>query len=305
MTDVTNPHLKAFLLFLKTEKKYSDHTISAYRGDLESFFEFTGISLHQVNNVELNDLTLRWTYHMRTSGNIDRSIRRRLSALASLIKFVMRRSLVTQKLQVVVKRRGRGAAQQVPKPTYIGLRKMQRVLDGDYTKDLEGQTDRLVIKTFYMTGIRLAEMTEVKLTSVDLRNKSLKVLGKGKKERTIPLHESHVDEIKNYLALRKKMLVNNSCDYLFVTKRGRKYSRVKIFSVVKTHLLRITGTAYSPHVLRHTFAQHIIDNDGSDLYMLQGLLGHSTIASTDQYVAVQNKNNKRAHTRYHPLAEDD
>lgn len=289
---------QSFLNYITYEKRYSKHTLDAYQSDLEQFAEFL------VKN-ESSDLPFvthhdirNWMVSMMEQKVSARSINRKISTLKSFFKFLMRKGEIKKNPLSKV---------QSPKtskrlPVFVELPAIDKLLkETEFPKGYEGLRDKIIIEVFYGTGMRRSELINLKETDIDAYNAQVKVLGKGNKERIIPIHNALLASIKNFIAEKKKLL-KTPMDYLIAKEDGKKLDAATVYQTVKKYLnLVTTVNKKSPHVLRHTFATHLMNN-GADINAVKELLGHTSLAATQVYTHNTIDKLKEVYRQAHPKA---
>lgn len=290
--------IEDFMIYLEAEKRYAGHTLRAYRNDIHQFHAFClekgreGMDLHF-------KVIRSWVVTLMDAGYSSRSVHRKLTALKSYCKFLIRNGeLDANPLDKVLKPR---ASKRVP--AFVEEVQMDRLLDEyEFGDDFEGIRNRLMLDLLYQTGIRRAELIRLTTVSVDLAEKSLKVTGKRNKERIVPLGDALVSRIGEYLDLRDKLPPDSGVDHLFLTCRGRPLYDKLVYRVVHQYLAMVTTLdKRSPHVLRHTFATHML-NHGADLNAIKELLGHANLSATQVYTHNTFKKLKSIYNLAHPRA---
>ena len=288
--------LEDFNNYLLTEKRVSDHTITAYLNDLKQFFDFTGIKttseLQEVNH----QLVRSWIVELIESNIDKRSVNRKLSTLRSFYKWAQKQSLVEN--NPMLKVQGPKQEKRLPsfaKQSEISVEKTEAM----FAQDFEGVRDLLIVEMFYQTGIRLSELIELKQKDVSLRN--IKVLGKRNKERIIPISDVLNTLIQKYLEFKKQMRLDSI--HFYVLQNGNKLYPKFVYRKINHYLGSVTSLdKKSPHVLRHTFATHMLNN-GAGLETLKDLLGHANLSATQVYThnsfAQLNNIYSQAHPRGH------
>ncbi|MDX1470423.1 MAG: tyrosine-type recombinase/integrase [Flavobacteriaceae bacterium] len=290
--------LNQFLDYLEIEKKYSPHTVSSYRNDLSSFNQFlkskeNSISIDQSEYNQIRS----WIAHLVNQKLSNRTINRKISALSTYYKFL-------QKI---------GERKTNPLSKHVSLKTKKKVLVPFSRKEievalheLEGEDDfetirnRFIVELFYATGIRRIELINIKLSDFDPTGKSVKVLGKRNKERIIPLINTVVDTYWNYMEARNQLETILDSDYLFLTKKGAQIYETLVYRIINDYFSRAsTKVKCSPHVLRHSFATHLL-NEGADLNSVKELLGHSSLAATQVYTHSSIAELKKVYTNSHP-----
>ena len=268
--------LNQFLNYLSSEKRFSTHTLIAYENDLKQFFEFTKIdtltSLTEVNH----QLIRSWIVDLVDSEFSNKSVNRKLSSLRSFVKWAQKNDyLIQNPFKKVV-------APKVTKrlPVFVKESEMEKIkVESFFTNDFVGIRNLLIIEILYQTGIRLSELINLKIE--DLSNDSIKVLGKRNKERIIPVSKELQIQIIEYLKQRTQ-IVSDEC-FLFILEDGKKIYEKLVYRLINNYLRSHTNLEKrSPHVLRHTFATHMMNN-GAGLEVLKNLLGHADISATQVY----------------------
>jgi len=292
---------KPFIDYLLLEKKYSVLTVNAYERDLENFLEFItsqykSNALNEVNYAQVRS----WIVTMVENGMSNRSINRKVSALNSYYKFLFKIGDV--KVNPLAKHRALKTSKKVQVP--FSENEMAIVLDElPHENTFEGIRNKLIIELFYSTGIRRIELVQLKFNSIDIPNKTLKVLGKRNKERYVPLLESVIDTMYKYLKLRKGLLKIKDEDFLFLTKKGVKIYETLVYRIINEYFsLASTKVKKSPHILRHSFATHLL-NQGANLNAVKELLGHSSLAATQVYTHNSIAELKKVYSNAHPRSK--
>ncbi len=291
-------NVDSFLQYLQKERKYSLNTVQAYENDLLEFSEFCEKRLSKdVLNVGVSDVR-EWIVEMSDgSGAVGvRTVKRRISALRSFYKYLRREGLVSKNPAAVLVL----PKASKPLPKFFREEEMGRLLDDVMTGDeFQDRRDKLIIDLFYQTGVRVSELVEIKDSDIDMGRGMLRVYGKRRKERLIPIGGKLLKEIEAYKAKRNTEVGKTS--ELFVRKNGEKMYRRGVYDVVHRSLTKVSSLKKrSPHVLRHTFASTMLNN-GADIYAVKALLGHSSLAATEVYThssfAKLIKTYKTAHPR--------
>ncbi len=290
--------IREFLDYLKFEKRYSEHTIISYDNDISSFFTYMEQSFDAPSIGEISHTLIRsWLAGLKEEKLASRSINRKISTLRSFFKYHLKRgnidtvptaSLVTAK----VSRR---------LPVFVKEQDTQQLLKtlDTSTEDWKSLNARMLISIFYATGVRLSELINLKEKQLDQSRLQLRVLGKGNKERIIPVSRELFDDINEYRRLKKKTF-ENADDCLLVTEKGKKLYPKYAWLLVNDYLGRAsTLNKKSPHVLRHTFATHLMNN-GADLNAVKELLGHASLAATQVYTHNTIEKLKDVHKKAHP-----
>ena len=290
--------LTHFIEYLQLEKKYSVHTITAYRQDLNSFQdfilkEFEEKELEQVNYSQVRS----WIVNLVDSGVSNSSINRKISSLRSFYKFLLKTKQI--EISPLAKHRSLKVARKVQVP--FSETEIITALENNEGDSFEEKRNKLIVELFYSTGIRRAELIGIELKDVDLGGGLLKVLGKRNKERIIPLLPSVKSSIEAYLPARLEVVSDSEEEHLFVTGRGVKVYDRLVYDIIKNYFRGVSSKQkQSPHILRHSFATHLL-NQGADLNSVKELLGHSSLAATQVYthnsIAELHKVYEKAHPR--------
>jgi len=287
-----------FLIYLQAEKRYAANTIKAYQTVLNQFHAFCQ-NLGK-EGMDLHYKTIRlWVVSQMDSGISPRTVHRKLTTLRTYCKYLIKEGeLDANPLDRVLKPKMNKRT-----PVFVDERNMDHLLNEfAFGDDFEGVRNRLVIDLLYQTGMRRSEILGLKTWSVDHEGKSIKVRGKRDKERMIPLNEELIQSIDGYLALRTQVVTDPGEDALMVTARGRPAYESLIYRIVKKYLALVTTLdKKSPHVLRHTFATHML-NRGADLNAIKELLGHANLSATQVYTHNTFKKLKSIYNQAHPRA---
>jgi integrase/recombinase XerC len=293
------PYIQQFIQYLQFEKRYSQHTIISYQNDLEQFCNYL-ISFYDAPPLEAvkSAMVRSWLAAMKAEENVaNKTLNRKISTLKSFFKYLMKG----------------GVLQQTPMTTIISPKISKRlpvfVEENDFknnfsklefTDDHAGKTERMVLLLFYNTGIRLSELINLKESGIDWSYSHIKVLGKGNKERIIPISQELLQELKAYIETKPPCKEEET--YVFVNAKGKRLQARAVYAFINKHLAQITTISQkSPHILRHTFATHLMNN-GADLNAVKELLGHSSLAATQVYTHNTIEKLKEAYKQAHPKA---
>ena len=288
----------AFVGYIQNEKRYSAHTVNAYQHDLEQFSQFLSNSFSAIDLLNANFRHVRlWIVELMEQKKEARSVNRKLSTLNTFYKYLMREKLIafnpTEKVT--------SPKNKKRLPVFVEEKPMSGLFNQvDFGTDFVGLRNRLILNVFYMTGIRLSELISIKIKDVDLHQNSIKVLGKRNKERIIPFGPGLRTEILAYL--KERIEIPSDYDNLFVTEKGELLYPKLVYRTVK-HYISIVATLEkkSPHVLRHTFATHLLNN-GADLNAIKELLGHANLAATQVYTHNSFEKLRSIYKKAHPRA---
>jgi integrase/recombinase XerC len=268
--------LNSFIDFLMAEKRFSEHTCIAYRKDLEQFLDFTGIS-EEDELVEVSARVVRgWMVYLIEKGLTSQTVNRKLSSLRTYFKWLRRNGVIENNpMQLVT-----GPKNSKRLPSFAQKKELEPArIDVLFETDFEGVRDRLMFEFFYQTGMRLSELIGLKIN--DVSTSQLKVLGKRNKERIIPIAKELNDIVQDYLIKRRELVL--VCDHFFVLKTDKKLYPKFVYRRINGYLSSATDMKKkSPHVLRHTFATHMLNN-GAGLEVLKELLGHANLSATQVY----------------------
>lgn len=297
-------YIRKFVLHLSLERNLSDHTVSAYENDLKQFLDFLRRELdcRSPRVGQIDKLSVRhYMKYLSGNGLKGSTLRRKLAAIRCFVRYLADRESVKVSPVLSVKM----PRMEKRLPAYIDKNEMRRLFDEFTRDDCGGLRDLAILETFYSTGVRLGELHAVNVSDVDLFSGTLKVKGKGRKERIVPLGTMAARAIKPYLRERANMLKARKRmeePALLVNKFGKRLARRGIQRVVRKYLERVCSeTQMSPHVLRHTFATHMLD-EGADLRAVQELLGHASLSSTQIYTHVSTERLRDTYRRAHPRA---
>lgn len=295
-----------YIDYLRFEKRYSAHTILAYHTDLDDFTTFLTLQYSISDLLQADHNLIRsWLISLIDRKISTRSVNRKLSTLKSFYRYCQKQGLLKANpmLKVVAPR----VSKQLP--VFLTHDNLDKLLNKvEFTLGYEGCRDKMIITLFYATGIRRAELVQIKLSDLDLDSGTLKVLGKRNKERIVPIGENVITMLNEYLIIRSAFLtenvnaLQNNTHILFVTSKGLAVYPKLIYNIVHKYLSLIASNSkLSPHVLRHTFATHMLD-DGADLNAIKEILGHSSLAATQVYTHNTIEKLKSIYKQAHPRA---
>tara|TARA_B100001287_G_scaffold242241_1_gene217585 strand:+ start:7215 stop:8105 length:891 start_codon:yes stop_codon:yes gene_type:complete len=293
---------KSFLDYLSLEKKYSSKTIIAYKNDLQSFSTFNKSEFDQNSIQEVVYTQIRsWIVLLVGEKISNSSINRKISSLNSYYKFLIKIGSI--KINPLDGHKALKTKSTIQLP--FSENEISDVLnDKNFEKSFEGFRDYLILDILYSTGIRRQELIEIKIKNIDFSNFRIKVLGKRNKERYIPLLKSTINKIKIYLDYRNNLKGIKNNDYLFLTSRGNKIYDNLVYRITKKYFSNYsTKQKKSPHILRHSFATHLLNN-GADLNSVKDLLGHTSLAATQVYTNRSIEEIKKVFKKTHPRNRD-
>lgn len=288
--------LKSFFDYLEIEKKYSSNTIEAYRNDLNVFAGFL-IDEFEVNNINNTSYSYirSWIVDLVNKGISNRSINRKITSLNSYFKFLLKIDLISE--NPLTNHKALKTQKKIQLP--FSENEMLNVLDlNNYEDNFTGVRDRLIIDLFYTTGIRRIELIQLMISDLNINNKHIKVLGKRNKERIIPLIDSTINILNKYLSYRDELKSDET--FLFITSKGKPVYEKLIYRIINKYFDTIsTKVKKSPHIIRHSFATHLLNN-GADLNSVKDLLGHSSLAATQVYTNRSIDEIKKVFAKSHP-----
>lgn len=296
--------IKSFVDYLRYERNLSEHTIAGYEADLKEFERFyLGLDSELDWNSIDADVVRQWEVSIMERGNKASSVGRRLSALRTFYRFLMKRKMVTKDPAHLV----RAPKKDKTLPGYVREEEMNHLFDGDFfDASFKGVRDKTILLTFYSTGIRLSELTGLRLPDFDMNQMQLKVTGKRNKQRLVPFGVELRDSMREYLSIRGQFCSErgSSTDVLFVDERaGGEMSPSGVREMVKRYLsLVTTQQKRSPHVLRHSFATSML-NHHADLQSVKELLGHESLSTTEVYTHTSFEELKEVYKHAHPRAK--
>lgn len=288
----------AFVDYLQQERKYSLHTVYAYKKDLSDFSAFVKSNFDQEDLKDINYSQIRsWIVTLIDGKLSPVSVNRKMASLKAFYKFLLKSKQI--ELSPFSKHKSLKSGKKIQIP--FSEKEMTAVLsEGEFSSDFEGRRNRLIIDLLYATGIRRAELIELKLANVDLAGNTIKVLGKRNKERIIPVLPNVSNQMKAYLKERADLEVIQNQELFFLTKSGNKLNISLVYRLVNGYFSGATEKVKkSPHIIRHSFATHLLNN-GADFNSVKDLLGHATLASTQVYTHNSLAELKKTHATSHP-----
>lgn len=293
---MADPLIDKFIDHISHEKKLSPHTALAYQNDLEQFRGFLENEISDGDLLKVNHLSVRsWIALLMDSGTSARSVNRKLSSLKSFYKYLLKNRIIpTDPLQKV-----QGPKTPKKLPVFVDERQMEELFkDIEFEEGFKGIRNKLILDILYQTGIRRAELINLKEQNIDLYDLTIKVLGKRNKERIIPISLELKRNLEAYFKVKQSEGLNNPL--LFVSPKNKPMKETEVYKLVKEYLSKVTTLGKkSPHVLRHTFATHLLNN-GADINAVKELLGHANLAATQIYTHNTIEKLKKTYKQSHP-----
>ena len=294
----TETSIQDFLNYLTFQKRYSSHTITSYKNDLTAFFDYVFFEYKAGEIDEITASIVRsWLASLKEKKASSKTINRKISSLKSFFKYQLKLKKITASpvaavLSLKVSRR---------LPSFIEQKDIDTLLSHDYfPEDFEGKTNSLIFEILYQTGIRRSELINLKERDIDSSSGTIKVLGKGNKERIVPVNNRLLAIIADYIVCKKDTFPEQPADLLLVSKKGKALNPKKVYNIVKNNLSKVsTNQRKSPHILRHSFATHLTNN-GAQINAIKELLGHSSLAATQIYTHNSIEKLKEVHKQAHP-----
>ena len=289
-----------FIEYISFEKRFSKHTVEAYKNDLTQFTEYIK-SDHLIGSpAECNHLPIRsWIVKMMEEGISPRTVNRKITTLKTFYKFLLKQEMVRENPMLRI---------QSPKlskrlPVFVEKDKMDMLLDKvDFGEGFEAIRDRVIIEMFYATGMRLSELVNLKDSDIDFYGSTVRILGKRNKERLVPFGNSLKHLIEKYKGQKKSVKIPIRDGYFFIKEDGKPLYQKMVYRLVNKYLNKVTTIdKKSPHILRHTFATHMLNN-GADLNSIKELLGHTNLSATQIYTHNTVEKLKNVHKQAHPKA---
>ena len=290
--------IEAFLDYLRFERNYSEHTVVAYETDLRQFGDFLKSVGEELDYTNVDaDLIRSWVVTLMNSSK-STSVNRKLSSLRSFYRFLMKRGKTTVNPLAKIT----GPKNSKPLPTFLRENDMDRLLDEiSYGEGFEAVRDRMILETFYATGMRLSELVGLNDTDVDFSAMQMKVTGKRNKQRLIPFAGELAADLREYIIIRNETMPERS-DAFFVLKNGKRMYPEKVYGIVRRNLAKVVSVKKkSPHVLRHTFATAMLNHE-AELKSVKELLGHESLATTEIYTHTTFEELKKVYEQAHPRA---
>lgn len=288
-----------FLNYLKYQRNYSNMTVINYEKDINLFLEFCDyMKVTNFKKIDFNFVRsyLKYLYNLKYSN---KTISRHLSSLRSFFKYLLSEGIVSSNPCLLVS----NPKKEQRLPNFINEMDLEKIFDIPNLEEPLGQRDELILRMFYATGIRLSELANMKISDIDYSGKKIKVLGKGNKERYVLFGNNCLNSLNLFINDGREQLLKSPTDYLFLNNKGNKLTPTGIEYIINK-IVKLSGVSnnhITPHVFRHTFATHML-NEGSDLLTVQQLLGHSDLSTTSIYTHVSNEHLRSVYLNTHPRA---
>ncbi|MCX7705399.1 MAG: tyrosine recombinase XerC [bacterium] len=280
--------LSEFINYIAHQKNYSRHTCLAYRRDLRQFLSFTNYSLESVDI----ELLRKYLFYLKEKNYRPRSVARKIAAIKSFFNFLVKRELLKKNPALLV------SSPKLPErlPSFLTYEEIESILEAANRQDEQGLRDRAIMELLYSSGLRVNELVSLKISDINIADETVKVKGKGNRERIVPVGSCALNYIFDYLKKRK----NNRSLYLFLNKKGGRITSRSVERIIKKYA-KIAGISkkVTPHTFRHSFATHMLDR-GADLRIVQEMLGHSDISTTQIYTHVTVQQLKELYEKHHP-----
>ncbi len=288
----------SFIDYIAKEKRYSPNTVKAYEKDLELFTSYL-IDEFEIDNTEManQEMIRSWVVYMIDEGLSGKSVNRKISTLNSYYNYLIKASVLNENPASHI------VSVKTPQrlPVYFDEEQLNMLLDRpDDMHDFAKSRNLLIVDLLYSTGMRRSELISTTINSIDFANNTIKVLGKRNKQRIIPLSNKLINRIISYIDMKEERF-GNMVDYLIVTDKGAKAYPKFIYRVINKELSILTGSVKSPHVLRHSFATHMLNN-GADLNTIKEILGHANLTATQIYTHNTIEQLKKVYNKAHPRA---
>ncbi|MDR2938465.1 MAG: tyrosine recombinase XerC [Prevotellaceae bacterium] len=286
-----------FLQYLQSEKRYSAHTLRAYQSDLEQLVDYLSVSENDLPKVNYRQLRT-WFAELIAQGLSTRSVNRKVSSVSAYFRYLVREGVLAQNPaeKIVNPKNGKRL------PFFYKEEQLSQLLNGEVNDDYESRRNHAIVELLYGTGMRLSELVGLQVGDVNLGSQTVKVLGKGNKQRVIPLSPKLCEALKNYLELLSQTFAAPSESALFRTAKGEPVYAGLVYKIVRQQLASkgVVGKK-SPHVLRHSFATHML-NHGADLNSIKDLLGHASLSATQVYTHNNIEKLMKSYHSAHPHA---
>ena len=296
-----NQYLKDYLEYLKYQKNYSDYTVLSYQNDIDEFLEYLNREVLNFKDIEYSDLRFYLMYLKEEKNDNNSSIDRKLSALRGFYKYLANEGIVKSNVFSLVS----GPKKEKKLPRYFEYNELEELFNVPDVSTSLGQRDLLLLELLYATGVRVGELTNIKIKDIDLSSKSILILGKGNKERIVTYGDYCEEILKRYLNDGYILLNTKDSEYLFLNKNGGELTERGVRYILDQIIKQTSiNKNISPHMIRHSFATHLL-NEGCDLTTVQKLLGHESIKATQIYTHVTTDRLKEVYYNSFPRAKKD
>ena len=290
--------ISKFKMFLKIERGLSENSIDSYSSDLKSFYSFIKKNSLSENLKKCDSNIIKQFIYEQSKINNPKTQARRISGIRSFFDYLVFESLIKKNPTELI---------ETPKigkklPDSLSLKEIIKIINNIDLSHPQGIRNRAIIETLYGSGLRVSELISLKLSNLFFKENLIKVLGKGNKQRLVPMGKFSKKYLKIYIKdQRLKTKINKiDSDTIFLNRNGRQISRVMIFKIIKELAIKSNiKKNISPHTLRHSFATHLIEN-GADLRTIQKLLGHENIITTEIYTHLDTRHLKKIMKKFHP-----
>lgn len=292
-------NLDKYIDYLLYEKAYSKHTILNYKDDILEYLNFLKLEELEYENIVYEDLRYYLVYLKDKKKNSNSSIDRKISALRGFYKYLVNLKILEVNPFDIVS----GPKKEKKLPRYFEYNELEELFNSVDISSVIGRRDRLILELLYATGVRVSEMVEIKVSDIDISNRNINIIGKGNKERIVKFGEYCLDAINDYLDNSYNKLNINNINYLFLNSRGSKLTDRGVRYILDNLIKKTSlNKKISPHMLRHSFATHLLNN-GADLLTVQKLLGHESIKATQVYTHVSTDRLKEVYFKSFPRAK--
>lgn len=285
-----------FIEYLKYQRNYSDFTCNNYKKDLNEYNSFILNNKINYKNMDYNDAK-EYVIYLNKKNDAKSTISRKLSSLRTFYKYLVLNNKVESNPFLLVS----SPKKEKRIPKFINYNNMEEILNVPNIKTKEGQRERVILEVLYASGVRVSELVNIKLKDIDFSNKNILIFGKGSKERLVSFGDYALEYINLYLKEGRNLLLDGvKSDYLIVGKKSEKLTTRRVEQIIDDIIKRTSiKLNITPHMFRHTFATHLLDN-GCDLLVVQELLGHASLSSTEIYTHVSNEHLREVYLKCHP-----
>lgn len=288
--------INKFIEYLKYQRNYSDFTCNNYKKDLNEYNSFVLSNKINYKNMDYNDAK-EYVIYLNKKNDAKSTISRKLSSLRTFYKYLVLNNKVKSNPFLLVS----SPKKEKRIPKFINYNNMEEILNVPNIKTKEGQRERVILEVLYASGVRVSELVNIKLKDIDFSNKNILIFGKGSKERLVSFGDYALEYINLYLKEGRNLLLDGvKSDYLIVGKKSEKLTTRRVEQIIDDIIKRTSiKLNITPHMFRHTFATHLLDN-GCDLLVVQELLGHASLSSTEIYTHVSNEHLREVYLKCHP-----